>query len=71
MRKNFRAWAFVVLLLMPSVLLTGQDENKVLTLDDYPQWKHITEYPVIPAGLPTKSVHRRKRRKNYAKRKSR
>ena len=50
MRKNFRAWAFVVLLLMPSVLLTGQDENKVLTLDDYPQWKHITDVTISDNG---------------------
>jgi len=50
MRKKMRAWAFVVLFVMPVVLLAGQGEKKVLTLDDYPEWKHITSVTISDYG---------------------
>jgi dipeptidyl aminopeptidase/acylaminoacyl peptidase len=35
---------------MPVVLLAGQGEKKVLTLDDYPKWKHIQEGAISDNG---------------------
>ncbi len=45
-----RTWAFLMLLVMPVVLLARQGEKKVLTLDDYPKWKHIEEVTISDNG---------------------
>ena len=50
MRKKMRAWAILLLMVMPVVLLAGQGEKKVLTLDDYPEWKHITSVTISDNG---------------------
>jgi dienelactone hydrolase len=50
MRNTKRFWAFWLLLLMPALLLADQAEKKVLTLDDYPQWKHIQEVTISDNG---------------------
>jgi dipeptidyl aminopeptidase/acylaminoacyl peptidase len=50
MRKNMRILACVVLVLLPSVVLAGQTEKRVLTLGDYPQWKHITSVTISDNG---------------------
>lgn len=43
MRKILHKWTFLLLLVLPVVLTAGQGEKKVLTLDDYPEWKHIED----------------------------
>ena len=50
MKRNIRVWAFLMLMVMPAVLLAGQGEKKVLTLDDYPEWKHIQEVMISDNG---------------------
>ena len=50
MRRNTTAWAILLLMVMPVVLLAGQGEKKVLTLDDYPEWKHITSVMISDYG---------------------
>jgi dipeptidyl aminopeptidase/acylaminoacyl peptidase len=49
-RKTIRTWAFLLVVVMPAVLLAGQAEKKVLTLDDYPKWKHIQEVTIADNG---------------------
>ncbi len=45
-----KVWVFIVLCLIPVVLMAGQGEKKILTLDDYPQWKHIQEVTISDNG---------------------
>ena len=50
MRRDIRALAFLMLMVMPVVLLADQTEKKVLTLEDYPNWKHIEEVTISDNG---------------------
>lgn len=50
MRKNFRFWVFIFLVVVPVLLLSGQEEKKVLTLEDYPLWKHIDNVTLSDNG---------------------
>ncbi len=50
MRRNTTAWAILLLMVMPVVLLAGKGEKKVLNLDDYPEWKHITSVMISDYG---------------------
>jgi len=40
----------ILMLMVPAVLLARQGEKKVLTLDDYPLWKHITGVTISDNG---------------------
>ena len=50
MRKILKAWACFLFLVMPVMLLAGEGEKRVLTLDDYPKWKHIQEVTIADIG---------------------
>jgi dipeptidyl aminopeptidase/acylaminoacyl peptidase len=50
MRRDIRALAFLMLMVMPAVLLADQTEKKALTLEDYPKWKHIEEVTISDNG---------------------
>jgi dipeptidyl aminopeptidase/acylaminoacyl peptidase len=50
MRKTVQTWTFLLFFAMPVLLLAGQAEKKVLTLDDYPRWKHIEEVTISDSG---------------------
>jgi len=45
-----KIWAWVMLLILPAVILAEQGEKKVLTLDDYPLWKHISSVTISDNG---------------------
>ena len=40
----------ILMLMVPAVLLAEQGEKKILTLDDYPQWKHINSATISDSG---------------------
>ena len=48
--KAARIKVFFLSLVIPAVLLAGQAEKKILTLDDYPEWKHIQEVTISDNG---------------------
>jgi dipeptidyl aminopeptidase/acylaminoacyl peptidase len=50
MKKIYQIWTFLLLLMMPVVLMAGEGEKKVLTLDDYPLWKDIEEVTISDIG---------------------
>ncbi len=50
MKKSFWTWACLILFVMPAMLLADKAEKKVLTLDDYPKWKHIQEVTISDTG---------------------
>lgn len=50
MRKTIQVWTFLLLLIISVGLMAGEAEKKVLTLDDYPLWKHIEEATISNRG---------------------
>jgi dipeptidyl aminopeptidase/acylaminoacyl peptidase len=50
MKRSSRVWAFVVLLVIPAMIVAEQAEEKVLTLEDYPKWKHIQDATISDNG---------------------
>ncbi len=50
MKRSINVWLFVVLLLTLALRLPAEAEKKVLTLDDYPLWKHIESVTISDDG---------------------
>jgi dipeptidyl aminopeptidase/acylaminoacyl peptidase len=50
MRRSIKASIFVLAVLIPALLFSAQAEKKVLTLEDYPLWKHIESVSISDDG---------------------